>query len=314
MKRTLSLLLALLLLLTCTAALAEGELRGYSKKDGYVYLTLGTYPQTETGGVQPILWRVLQVENGRAYLVSEYVLDARRIHGDYKEYADKKRINGNLTKTELGAYLNGDFMLNFADGELALIAEHDTWGCFTLLSSDDLKSAALGFGENQARKAWGTEWAKVDAARGDDLFVYGHKYGSHSPYWLRDQSTSDARHARCTKQKGEVGHINVITVDLGMRPACWLDMDKVVIASGSGTMEDPFVLKTGAAIAAAPIQTEVPAEPVEEEPAEETGPDTTYHYIMTVPEDADPASCLSDAMIVSGAGTAEDPFILAPRE
>ena len=48
-----------------------------------------------------------------------------------------------------------------------------------------------------------------------------------------------------------MGYINVITEDEGMRPACWLDMTKVVILSGTGTMEDPYVLMTAEAPAAA---------------------------------------------------------------
>jgi len=66
--RLLALLLAMMLL---TPALAADELRGYDKKQGYVYLTLGSFPQTADGGVEPIIWRVLQVKDGRAYILSE---------------------------------------------------------------------------------------------------------------------------------------------------------------------------------------------------------------------------------------------------
>lgn len=299
--RLLCLLLALFAALPC--ALAEDALRGYDKQDGYVYLTLGTYPQTETGERLPILWRVLRVEDGLAYLCSEYVLDARRMEGDYKAYADKEGINGDFTKTELGLYLNGDFTANFTEGELSLVAEDETWGRFTLLTGDDLKDKSMGFGTNASRKAWGTEWAKVDASRGDDLFVYSSKYGRHSPYWLRDQSTSDRRHARCTKDEGEVGRINVITEDLGMRPACFLDMSRVAIASGSGTMEDPFVLLTGEAVA---------------EPAQDGAADALVHYscVLTVPAGTDPAawSDLGSVTIIAGSGTEEDPYVLALKD
>ena len=139
-------------------------------------------------------------------------------------------------------YLNGDFASgHFTEGELNLIFPDESYGTFFLVSADDLKNKSYGFGTNQSRKGWSTEYARENG-----LFVYGNKYGSHSPYWTRDQSTSDARHARCTKDEGELGRINVITEDLGMRPACWLDMTKVVIASGTGTLEDPYVLQTAA--------------------------------------------------------------------
>ncbi len=324
--RLLALILAFLTVFPC--ALAEDELRGYSKKEGYVYVQLGTYPQTADGEIQPILWRVLSVKDGRAYLCSEYVLDARRMHGDYKAFADKKDINGDFTKTELGMYLNGDFMTHFTAGELALVAEDEELGFFTLLTNTDLKDKSMGFGTNQLKKAWGTDWAKADASRGDDLFVYGKKYGSHSPYWLRDQSTSDKRHARCTKDGGEVGHINVITVDLGMRPVCYLDMCKVVVASGAGTMEDPFVLAVeepvvvtevpvvaetpAPAVTEVPMATEVPVVVMPSAPASMMG----YVCVVNVPVGADPAAWLARTKMTvkSGSGTAEDPFILAPSK
>lgn len=260
-RRLAAMLLALLLL--APSALAEDTLRGYDKKDGYVYVTLGAFPQTADGGVEPILWRVLQVKDGRAYILSEYVLQARRMHGDYTEYANKATakknpgFDGDFARTELSLYMNGEFTANFTAGELALLQPHETMGLFFLVSADDLKDKNLGFGTNQSRKAWATEYAKENG-----LFVYGSKYGKHSPYWTCDQSTSDARHARCTKDQGELGRINVITEDLGMRPACYLDMSKVVIASGSGTMEDPYVLLTETPVP----ETSVPETPAADDP------------------------------------------------
>lgn len=240
--------LLVLLVTLCTCAMAEGEIRGYDKKDGYVYLTLGMYPQGADGSEAPILWRVLSVEDSAAYILSEYVLLAHRIHGDYTEYANKETnkkkpgFNGDFARTELSAYLNGEFADFFTEGERALIIADESLGLFYPPTADDLKDKALGFGTNQSRKAWATEYA-VESG----LFVYGSKYGKHSPYWTRTQSTSDARHARCTKDEGEIGRINVITEDLGMRPACVLDLTRAVILSGAGTVEDPYVLDTAPA-------------------------------------------------------------------
>lgn len=245
----------LMAMLTLVPALAEEiphvELRGWNKQDGYQYLTLGTFPQTKEGERLPILWRVLSVEegsqpgSGRALILSEYVLEARRIHGDYKEYANKPTdkkypgFNGDYTQTEMAQYLNGDFTANFAEGELSAIAEDETYGTFFLLSADDLKNKDYGFVSNDSRKAWGTEYAKANG-----LFVYRAVRGSHSPYWTRSQSTSNKQGARCIKSKGEIGYINVITEDEGLRPACWLDLRLAWIDpdSGSGTKEDPYTL------------------------------------------------------------------------
>ena len=262
----------LLAIMTFVPAFAEEKgdevsLRGWDKKEGYVYLTLGTFPQTKEGERLPILWRVLRrVPDHHICLLSEYVLEARRIHGDYKEYANKPShktkpgFDGDYTKTEMALYLNGEFMQNFTEEELALIAPDAGMGYFFLLSADDLKTPAFGFVDNESRKAWGTEYAKANG-----LFVYRAVRGGHSPYWTRTQSTSNKQGMRCIKSQGEIGYINVITEDEGLRPACCLDTSKVTILSGSGTKEDPYVLDTAAEpVIAEVVPLEEPNTPVEE--------------------------------------------------
>ena len=282
MRKMIRLLCMLLAMMSLSAtALGAEELRGYDKTAGYVYLTLGEFPQTETGYVEPILWRVLSVDEEKAYILSEYVLEARRIHGDYVEYANKPTnqkkpgFDGDYTKTEMAQYLNGEFAITrFTDGERELLLVDETLGMFYLVSAEDLKNADYGFVNNESRKAWGTDYALANG-----LFKYQRNRGSHSPYWTRNQSTSNKQGARCIKSKGELGYINVITEDEGMRPACCLDMTKAVVASGSGTKEDPYVLKTGAPILAAPVTEE--AEPQAEEPV------TAPVVELTAPETAE---------------------------
>ena len=271
MRKMIRMMCALLAMMSLfSAAFAAEELRGWNKTDGYVYLTLGEFPQTAGGYLEPILWRVLSADAEKAYILSEYVLEARRIHGDYNEYANKATnkkkpgFEGDYTKTEMAAYLNGEFALTrFTDGEREIILPDETLGMFFLVSADDLKNKAYGFATNEDRKAWGTEYAKENG-----LFVYGSARGKHSPYWTRSQSTSNKQAARCIKSKGELGYINVITEDEGMRPACYLDMTKAIVASGSGTKEDPYILKTGEPILASPVTS--PVEELTEAPAEST--------------------------------------------
>ncbi len=159
------------------------------------------------------------------------------------EYANKPTakknpgFSGDFTKTEMAQYLNGAFTANFTAAELALLSPDETLGLFTLLSSDELKDAKLGFSKDNDRKAWGTEYAVNNG-----LFVYGSSRGNHSPYWSRTQSTSNLQGARCIKSKGELGYINVITLDEGMRPACRLDLTMVEITGGQGTTESPFTI------------------------------------------------------------------------
>lgn len=233
MKALVCVLMVLSMLLPC--AQADG-LRGYEKDGGYVYVNLGQYPQTEAGDVKPILWRVLSVDEEKAYLASEYVLRARPVHPDDDEYI---AFGGDFAQTEMCEYLNSEFAQEaFSEEELALVMPHEQYGNFFLLSSEDLKDKQLGFGTDKSRKAWGTEYAiKVTG-----LFVYGVGYGKHSPYWTRSQSSTAKYAARCTKDGGELGWIRVVVANEGCRPACYLDMSKARITGGDGTMDNPYTL------------------------------------------------------------------------
>ena len=204
MKRIIALLLAALLMVSC--ALADVALRGYDAKSGYVYVTLGQCPQDADGGVEPIVWRVLSVEDGRAYLLSECVLEARPIHSDYQEYANKPTnkkkpgFNGDFTQTEMSRYLCGDFAQNcFTDDERAMLTPDDTFGLFFLASDADLKNKAYGFTSNESRKAWGTPYALANG-----LFKYGSQRGGHSPIG-RAPSPPPTPATRGASSQGRVG-------------------------------------------------------------------------------------------------------------
>ena len=234
-KRWVCLALAALLLLISSLAAAEGELRGYNKAEGYVYVSLGQYPQTGEGELCPIVWRVLSVEDDRAYLCSEYILLAHRIHPDDNEWI---AFGADLRQTEIWDYMNNDMLPTcFTEEEQALIVDTPELGRLFLLSREDLKSQDMGFGTDKARKAWGTEYALANG-----LFKYGTKHGNHSPYWTRTQSTTANYGAVCTKAEGNMGYIRVVVADEGMRPAMYLDLSLAAITGGTGTLEDPYTL------------------------------------------------------------------------
>ena len=258
-KRLAAVLLLACLLAGC-AAQAE-DLRGYDKENGYVYVNLGRYPQTREGEVLPILWRILTVDEEKAYLCSEYVLFARPMHPDLKEYRDV--IKGDFGQTELCRYLNGPFTEEaFTEEELEMLLPFENYGKIFLLDAADVTDKSIGMGretnmkrEGPGLRAWGTDWAihnnNTDREK-ERLYVFQKKYGSHSPYWVRNQSTSDGRHARCTKDGGLLGHIEVGRENEGVRPAAYLLLDRCRIAGGAGTMEDPYILELSQVLAEEP--------------------------------------------------------------
>lgn len=243
LKKAICLLMAALMLLGMSGALAEDELRGYTKADGYVYVALGQYPQTAEGGILPIIWRVLTVDEEKAYLCSEYVLFARPMHPDLLEY---KKIGVDFGQTELCHYLNTTFAQDaFSEAEQELLIPFATYGKVFLLDAEDVKSKDLGMGTDNGAirngyiglRAWGTDYAIANG-----LYRFQNKYGAHSPYWVRNQSTTDTRHARCTKDGGQLGHIECGRENEGVRPAAYLDLSLAVIDGGAGTLEDPYRL------------------------------------------------------------------------
>ncbi len=272
-RRTLAALI--LMVLACGCALGEGSLRGYTREEGYVYLRLGSYPQQADGGVLPILWRVLTVDEEKAYLLSEYILFARTMHTSLKEYRDV--LKGDFAQTELCQYLNTEFAAQaFTAEEMELLMPCENFGKVFLITRADMKNKEIGLGstltgstnpkkilENPGVRAWGTEWAihnngypeeeypdpkeRVTGRAGSHisreemrLYVFQSRYGACSPYWARTQSSTDGRHAICTKDGGQIGHIEVGRDNEGVRPALYLRQGGYRITGGEGTMDNPY--------------------------------------------------------------------------
>ena len=243
-------------------AVAFGNLRGYDAQEGYQYVSLGHFPQTEQGEIQPILWRVLSVEEGQAYLLSEYILFNNRIHPDDVAYT---AFGGAFNRTEMFALLNGPFERIVISGEeearlrertyygyayeaetsfleqaftpeeAACLVTDEALGTVFLPSADDLKNPAYGFGSDEQRQAYGTPYAI------EQYGLFRYMNGS-SPYWTRSQSQSYDYAARCTKEEGNLGYIRCVVMNEGCRPAVRLALDRIEAFGGSGTPEDPYTL------------------------------------------------------------------------
>ena len=269
------LLMAAAVIMMTSVAYGDGVLRGYTKDEGYVYLRLGRYPQTADGGIEPILWRVLTVDDEKAYLLSEYILFARAMHTSRSEY---EKFGGDFAKTELCRYLNTTFAGDaFTEDELSMLLPCENFGKVFLITRDDMKNKEIGLGstvtgstnpkkieENPGVRAWGTAWAienngydpaeypdpKAKVRNSTDtanitlgekrLYVFLARYGACSPYWGRSPSTSHRNQAVCTKDGGQIGRIEVGRDNEGVRPALYLSQGSYVITSGSGTKDDPY--------------------------------------------------------------------------
>ncbi len=227
-KQLFILTLCLALLLSVLPAAAQVQLQGFN--NGYQYVTFGSYPHSKEGEIQPILWRVMQAGQGRAYLISDKILDVKRVDGDQRNYKNKGWL-----KSELHAWLQSAFLpAAFSEAEQAALIEDPELGKVSLPSSDDIKEASFGFLNNKSRYFYGTDYAYAQG-------LYSYTRNKHSPIFTRTISSKAHAH-RSTKVDGAIGFIGVESDDLGLLPVIWLDTDKVQALSGSGAQMDPLVL------------------------------------------------------------------------
>lgn len=250
-KKTLVLLLAFLMLAASLPSLAEdaASIHGFSKSSGYDYVLFGSYPTEADGSKTPILWRVLKTENGEAYLLSEYILFGAPVHGDYDHYKGWET-------SDLYNYLNTVFLndaFNEEEQAVLLVRTEDN-ALVTLITSDEMKDASIGFSSNNARLCESTAWARIlqdppifelpstnNKGKWKPLYIYskGKKY---SPWWSRTRSTDYPHEQRRVMDEGKIGRISTGNSDLGVRPAIHVDLKQLSILSGSGAIASPYQL------------------------------------------------------------------------
>jgi len=141
----------------------------------------------EFGGIQ---WRVLDLEDGKALLLSEYLLEQMSYHNS------QARVTWETS--DIRYWLNNDFYNRFTVGERARIAE-TTVGKIFLLSIEEVEQY---WGENDARRAYlenGEPW----------------------PWWLRSTSYDTFR-AMFIWYHGGIGYIMVTDTYMAIRPAMWV--------------------------------------------------------------------------------------------
>ena len=165
------------------------------------YVTLGYYEQnTNLDGLEPIEWQVLDRKDGKALLISRYILDSYTCN-------ESKEIQ------KVRDWLNNDFYNTAFDGEKEYIVETALeYGGFSkqcvdsvfLLSSAEVETYFDG-NEISNRATVGTSYVK-------DI----------ETWWMRDkwESTGRARIA-CVNKFGKFVGANGTQ---GIRPAVWVDM------------------------------------------------------------------------------------------
>ena len=159
-------------------------------------IEFGSYEQdnNSSNGPEPIGWRVLEVSDGSALIVSEYALDARAYNEDYESVM--------WATCTLRKWLNGEFYdTAFNEEEKGLIAltkvknaDHPTYGTEGGKDTEDrvfllsLGEAERYFEDDEDRRAFPTEYAIAqDVYVNDDLGTVW--------WWLRSPGLGSIRAA-----------------------------------------------------------------------------------------------------------------------
>ena len=176
------------------------------------YVKFGSYPQTSNGGVQPIEWQVLSIENGKMLVISRYGLDAKRFYSS----------SNNWSNSEIRKWLNGDFYNKvFTEQEKKSI---NLFNLSDVGTSDNVfflskAEAEKYFANNEARKCKATEYAKKNGA-------WVNSDTGCSWWWLRSPNPYDrsSRRVYYVNTDGSFNYNDVCGGNNLVRPALWINL------------------------------------------------------------------------------------------
>lgn len=237
--------MVLLLCLVPEMAGAAG-LRGYEKGNGWQYVYFGEYPYERDGTTAPVLWRILEVSDGKALLMTEYIIDTQQVVFE----SDPRKIERNeyrrltcYADSDLYTWMNTtalDTLLGDDPIRDALI-EEPGGGKFFILTMEQFLNVDYGFSptrwDNQpTRHATGTPYA----IRARGLFV--DMEISKSPYWAADIKSVDGYRMALVGNNGHLSWGGYTRTNVGIRPSVRLDLSQIKVQGGTGTKKDPYVL------------------------------------------------------------------------
>ena len=265
MRRRLLVLFLAVLALIPLSGLADGTevLRGYSRASKYQYVTLGQYPYTAEGDIAPVLWRVLDVRDGKMLLLTEYVIDTSQII-----FEDDPKIIENHSYPHINSFAESDLMpeLNttymdrlFGDDPIrdAMIPEGEIGKLF-ILSQEQFLNTDYGFtnsggGTHADRQAVGTPYAVKQ--RG----LYVEPTNRKSTYWVSTPRGIDGYKMLLVGYDGHISAGAYTRVNVGLRLSVRLELGLVDVTGGSGDLDDPFTLAYHGASAQDVTAEDIPA-------------------------------------------------------
>ena len=203
----------------------RSEIRGWDGSS-YQYVLFGSFDYQD-GFAEPILWRVLYWDHNKALLLSEYVLDTRPFDsmGPYWENSDIK------------SWLDNEFFLSAftTSAQRGCLLSSAERGTVFLLHKGDFTNTAYGFSSNTSvndanRIASGSAYAI-----NHNLWTSKQNYCS---YYTRTETGGTSLWQ--VRANGTMGVARYDRDNVGIRPAVWIDLEKIQFNIGDGTREFPF--------------------------------------------------------------------------
>lgn len=183
-------------------------------------IEFGTYPQTKDGDtfkVEPIKWRVLDINNGEALLLSEKILDAHMFAEESNNYADseirrwlnnefynkafnkeeKSRIvTTNVDNSVRSTYPNGlteeELKEYWDSGKNKYVCENTSDKVF-LLSEQEVTNEEYGFNADTTFEDLNRQKQATEYAISQDLL--GYSENDNSCWWLRSPYCAESESA-----------------------------------------------------------------------------------------------------------------------
>ena len=248
------------------AGMDDCGLRGWQPENGYQYVILGFYPYEADGTRAPVLWQVLDVEDGQALLYTTYVIEVHQpleVSGQKAEKHSYPDIS-DYAETDLNTWLN-EVMIQelLADEPVLAAVTAGRYGRLYPLTDEELMTEKYGFTyqrfyEVRSRWAYATPYAlnvKLYPNYGSKL-QKDHTYGTVS-YWVAALKRNDKTGEQIPGKRMQIcagiadphgqggtnighlsnGFLNRTTV--GLRLALRLDVSKIQVISGNGSIWDP---------------------------------------------------------------------------
>ncbi|MDR0220206.1 MAG: FecR family protein, partial [Lachnospiraceae bacterium] len=169
-------------------------------------------------------WRVLEVSDGKALLLSEYVLELRPYNGEWRDDLTFDENIAALSTTwadcDLRAYLNGEFYDSLGADIKARIVE-------TQVVNDDNPEYGTPGGADTNDKIFLLSIDEAEAYFSDDTARIAYdSSGAASWWWLRSPGYG-SRYAALVGRGGDVDVNGIYGIYIGyggVRPALWLNL------------------------------------------------------------------------------------------